>query len=229
MCGRFASFLPAEAIARTFGTRNPLPNIAPSWNLAPSQDALVVRRHPGTGGRHLDVLRWGLVPYFTKDLASARKPINARAETVASSGMFREAFARRRCLVPAMAFYEWKPAPGGKQPFAIARTDAQPMALAGLWEGWRSPDGETLRTFAIVTTDANMSLRELHDRMPVVLEPADWPVWLGEAEGDPRELLIPANESVLRVWPVSPSLNKPRNNSPDLLDPVTFEAMGIGE
>src|SRR5690349_3249548 len=106
MCGRFASFLPAEAIARLFRTVNPLPNLAPSWNLAPSQDAPVVRRHPKTGERHLDLLRWGLIPYFTQDPKGGRKPINARAETVASSGMFRAAFERRRCLVPAAAFYD---------------------------------------------------------------------------------------------------------------------------
>src|SRR5689334_493855 len=120
MCGRFASFLPAEAVARLFRTVNPLPNLAPSWNLAPSQDAPVVRRHPKTGERHLDLLRWGLIPYFTQDPKGGRKPINARAETVATSGMFRAAFERRRCLVPAVAFYEWKKLPGGaKQPYAI--------------------------------------------------------------------------------------------------------------
>jgi putative SOS response-associated peptidase YedK len=106
MCGRFASFLPAEAIARIFRTVSPLPNIPPNWNVAPTQDALVVRRHPRSGERHLDLLRWGLLPYWTKEPAKARRPINARAETLATSAMFREAFARRRCLVPADAFYE---------------------------------------------------------------------------------------------------------------------------
>src|SRR5579883_1203937 len=121
MCGRFASDLPPEILARIFGTANPVPNIAPSWNLAPTQPALVVRRHPETNERHLDVLRWGLLPYFTKDAKSARRPINLRAETVASLGLCRAAFAKRRCIVPASAFYEWKSVTGGKQPYAIAR------------------------------------------------------------------------------------------------------------
>ena len=108
MCGRYASFLPAEAIARLFEAANPVPNVAASWNVAPSQPAMVVRRHPESGERHLDLLSWGLVPHFTKDLKTARKPINARSETAATSGMFRGALAARRCLVPAEAFYEWR-------------------------------------------------------------------------------------------------------------------------
>jgi putative SOS response-associated peptidase YedK len=122
MCGRYASFLPAEAIARIFGTLNPLPNLAPSWNVAPTNDCAVVRRHPETGARHLDLLKWGLLPYWTKEPTRAQRPINARSETAAKSGMFKDALARRRCLVPADAFYEWKVIEGGKQPYAIART-----------------------------------------------------------------------------------------------------------
>ena len=225
MCARYASVLPAEALARVFGTTNPLPNIAATWNLAPSQPAPVVRRHPATGERHLDLLRWGLIPYFTQDLKQARKPINARAETVASAGMFRGALPAHRCLVPAAAFYEWQAGPGGKQPFAIARADGQPLAFAGLWEGWRAPDDEVLRTFAIVTTAANAMMRTLHNRMPVVLEAADWPAWLGEAGGAPPvELLRPAEEGVLRVWPVSRQVNAVRNNGPDPLDPMPHGA-----
>ena len=108
MCGRYVSFLPAEAVARLFHTVNPIPNFPPTWNMAPTQDAMVVRHHPETGERHLDLLKSGLLPYFTKDPVHAKRPINAQAETVATSGMFRSAFARRRCIVPADAFYEWK-------------------------------------------------------------------------------------------------------------------------
>jgi putative SOS response-associated peptidase YedK len=220
MCGRYAAFLPAEAIARLFHTANPVPSVAPSWNVAPTQQALVVRRHPGTGERHLDLLNWGLLPHFTQDPVHARRPINARAEGVASSGLFRSAFARRRCLVPADAFFEWKVVDGGKQPYAIARQDGQPMAFAGLWEGFRSPDAAVLRTFTIITTSANTTLAALHDRMPAVIEPADWPVWLGEAEGELAALLRPAEENVLKVWPVSRDVNAPRNNGPALLAPL---------
>ena len=220
MCGRYAAFLPAEAMPAIFGTTKKLPNFPPSWNLAPTQQAPVVRRHPQTGERHLDLPTWGLVPHFTKDLASARKPVNARAETIATSGMFKSAFAQRRCIVPANAFYEWRAGADGKQPYAVARRDGEPMAFAGLWEGWRAPDGSVLRTFVIITTDANEMLRELHDRMPVVLEKPDWPLWLGETEGDPVSVLHPSANDVLRVWPVGRAVGNVKHNTPDLLQPA---------
>ena len=119
---------------------------------------------------------------YPRPVDTAMKPINARSETAGIFGMFRGALAARRCLVPAGAFYEWRPEPTGQQPYAIARTDGAPMAFAGLWEVWKCPDGEILRTFTILTTDANATMAALHQRMPVVLEPADWPVWLGEAD-----------------------------------------------
>jgi putative SOS response-associated peptidase YedK len=220
MCGRFASFLPAEALRQIFGTVNPLPNLAPSWNLAPTQPAPVVRLHPETGERYLNLLTWGLVPYFTKDRKSARKPINARAETLATSGMFKAAFARRRCLVPAYAFYEWQKTASGKQPYAIARADGHIMALGGLWEGWRSPEGEILRTFVIITVPASPDVAELHDRMPLIVEEGDWPAWLGEAESDPTALLRPSPAGTLRTWSVSRAVNSPQNNEPQLLEPA---------
>ena len=218
MCGRFVSLTPPEAIARMFGTAGPVPNLPPNWNVAPTQDALVVRRHPDTGERRLDTLRWGLVPHFHKgELKAARRPINARSETAATSGMFRGALASRRCLVPADAFYEWKATATGKQPYAIARTDGEPLALAGLWEGWRSPEGETLRSFAILTTAANATMLALHERMPVILEAASWDAWLN---GPHDGLMAPAADGVLRLWPVSRTVNSVRNNGAALLDPV---------
>jgi putative SOS response-associated peptidase YedK len=224
MCGRFVSFLPPQEIARLFRTVNPMPNIAPNWNVAPSQDALVVRRHPETGERHLDVLRWGLLPHSTKDSKHAKRPINARAETLATTSMFRGAFAERRCLVPAGAFYEWKPVKGDlRQPYAVARVDGLPMAFAGLWEGWRGPDGQIERTFTIVTTRASRDVAELHDRMPVMVESEDWSLWLGEADGDPATLLHPSAYGRLRIWLVSPAVNRPANNGPELLKPVKAE------
>ena len=220
MCGRFASYLPPNAIRALFATGGAVPNLAPSWNVAPTQDAMAIRLHPQTGQRRLDLLRWGLVPSWTKHLKQARKPINARSETAASSGMFKDALASRRCLVPADAFYEWKPAGGGKQPYAIARADATPLAFAGVWEWWRDPAGELLRTFAILTTAANATMRQLHERMPVILAAADWPVWLGEAPGEPAALLRPAPDDALRLWPVSRMVNSVRNNGADLLHQI---------
>lgn len=219
MCGRYASFLPAEALRGLFHTVNPTPNWEPTWNMAPTRDAPAVRLHPETRARHLDLLRWGLVPHWAKDPKSVRQPINARAETLATTPMFRDALARRRCLVPADVFYEWQAANGAKLPFAVARADGQPMVFAGLWEGWRGADGTVMRTFTIVTTNANAVLRPVHERMPVILEPSDWPTWLGEVDDDPAQLLRPS-AAELRVWRVGTAVNNVRNDNAALLEPA---------
>jgi len=210
-------------LRRTFRTVNPLLNLELSWNVAPTQLAPVVRRHPETGERHLDLLKWGLLPYWTKEPVKAQHPINARAETVAKSGMFRRAFEQRRAIVPADAFYEWKVVVNGKQPYAIARQDGEPMVFAGLWEGFRWPDGTVTRSFAIITTAGNAEMAELHGRMPVILEPEDWAAWLGEAEGDPGSLLHPSPDGTLRTWPVDRRVASPRNNGWELLKPLAAE------
>jgi len=165
MSARYASYLPAEARRRTFRAVNPLLNLEPSWNVAPTQMAPVVRRHPETGERQLDLLQWGLLPYFTKDSVRARRPINARAETVATSRMFRRAFELRRAIVPADAFYGWRVVEGGKQLYAICRP-VGPMAFAGPWAGFRWSDGNVTRSFTIITTNATPDVADLHDRMP---------------------------------------------------------------
>jgi putative SOS response-associated peptidase YedK len=223
MCGRFASTLSADLLRRLFATEDEAPNLPASWNIAPSQDALVVRRHPTTGARRLDALRWGLVPHFTKQLRGAPKPINARAETVATAGLFRGAFAARRCLVPADCFYEWRKIGAVKQPYAIARLDGAPLALGAIWEGWRSPEGEVIRSFAIITTAGNAEMRELHERMPLVMEQADWPLWLGEISGDAASRLRPAPDGTLSAWPVSSRVNSPKINAAELLLPIPME------
>ena len=162
-----------------------------------------------------------LIPYFTKDLKKARKPINARDDNVAKSGNFREGFAKRRCLVPAPAYYEWRDDPDGKTPFAVARVGGGPVAFGGIWETWKSPEGERIQTFATITTEANELLAQIQDRMPVIIEKTDWPRWLGEQEGDPASLLHPAPDNVLRVWPVGKAVGNVRNDGPQLLEPTT--------
>lgn len=194
--------------------------------MAPTMDAPVVRLN-SNGERHLDVLEWGLVPCFTKDLKRARKPINARSETIAKTGMFRAAFAQRRCLVPAPAYYEWRDDPDGKIPFAVARIDGDPVAFGGIWEVWKSPDGEVLQTFATITTDANRQLSTIQDRMPVIIERNDWPLWLGETEGDPGKLLRTLLENVLRVWPIGKAVGNVRNDGPELLEPTTVAELAL--
>ena len=219
MCGRYAAFLPTDALAALFQIAGPMPAWAPTWNMAPTRSAPVVRMHPETRERRLDLLRWGLVPHWIKDLKEARQPINARSETLASTPMFRDAYARRRCLVPADAFYEWHVSNDGKQPWAIAREDGAPLVFGGLWEGWRGPDGTIIRSFSIATTSACPTLRPLHERMPVVIEKADWPVWLGEVPGDVAQLLRPS-AAAFRIWLVSNAVNNVRNDSAALLEAV---------
>jgi putative SOS response-associated peptidase YedK len=162
------------------------------------------------------------IPVLLRRPEKARKPINARSETVATSGMFREAFVKRRCLVPAPIYYEWRDDPdGSKTPFAVARVDGEPVSFGGIWETWKSQEGERLQTFATITTDANCLLAPIQDRMPVIIEKADWPVWLGEADDDPMALLRPAPDDALHVWPVDKKVGNVRNDGPDLIEPRT--------
>ena len=219
MCGRYVSALPAAELARIFGTVGEIPNVEPNWNVAPTSRRPVIRRHPETGERRLDLLTWELVPHFTEDLKTARKPINARAETVASSGMFRGALVRRRTIIPADLFYEWKTEADGKQPFAIGRRDGSPLAFGGLWESWTQPDGTLLRTYTIITTAANHDMAGLHDRMPLILDESTWEAWLaGDAAA--AALMVPAQGDTLRMWPVSRAVNSVRNNGVELIAPV---------
>ena len=218
MCGRYAAFLPGDALAALFQLAGPLPNWAPTWNMAPTRSAPAVRLHPEARDRRLDLLRWGLVPHGIASLKETRHPINARAETLATTPMFRDAFARRRCLIPADAFYEWQTADGAKLPWAIARADGAPMVFGGVWEGWRSPESEIIRSFAIVTTAACPASRPLHERMPLILEAADWPLWLGEVPGNPASLLR-SSATAFRRWRVATSVNNVRNDSAALLEP----------
>jgi putative SOS response-associated peptidase YedK len=217
MCGRFVRTTPPEAIARMVKAVNPVPNVAPSWNIAPSQQAMAVRRHPKTGELHIDLLTWGFVPHWADDPNTERKPINARAETVATSPMFRAAFAHNRCLVAADAYYEWQAASDGKQPYAFARQDGAPTMLTGLWDVWQGEGSASLCSFTLITTGANEIARPTHDRMPVIVEAGDWPLWLGDDEGNAGELLRPAGDEVLKAWPVSRRVNSPANNDPRLL------------
>ena len=219
MCGRYVAARSVDEIRRLFATVNPPPNFDATWNMAPTRLAPVVRLHPGEGARHLDLLAWGLVPHWTKDRKAARKPINARSETAATSPLFRDALARRRCIVPADAFYEWQVTDAGKLPTAVARADGMPMALAGLWEGWRGPDGVVLRSFTILTTVACKALEHLHERMPVVLERADWALWLGEEGGQNHALMRPSAAG-FRSWRVSTRVGNVRNDGPELLEEI---------
>ncbi len=224
MCGRFVQKTPLGEIQVLFETVNPVPNAAPRYNAAPTDNLAVVRYNPQTKARALDLLRWGLVPLWAKDLSFGPKCINARSETVATNNIFRDAFERRRCLVPADAFYEWQKR-GGKTtaPYAIIPADDGLFAFAGLWERWKNPaDGAIVRSFTIVTDLANDLCAPIHERMPVILPQAAWPLWLGDAPASAAELLAllqPYPAEMMRVYPIGPAVGNVRNDDPRLLDP----------
>jgi len=227
MCGRFVQKTPLGEIQVLFETVNPVPNAPPHYNAAPTQDLAVVRFNPQTRVRQLDLLRWGLVPLWAKDLAVGPKCINARAETVATNKIFREAFERRRCLIPSDGFYEWrKTGPKATEPYAVMAADGGVCAYAGLWERWRNPaDGSIVRSFTVVTTEANDPCRPIHERMPVILPRAAWSTWLGETGASPQALLAllrPISAEAVRVYRVSPAVGNVKNDDPSLLAP--FEA-----
>ncbi|MFG1301147.1 SOS response-associated peptidase [Xanthobacter sp. V3C-3] len=222
MCGRFVQHQPPAFYAAEFGVDPALaalPNAPPRYNAAPTQDLMVLRRHPETAVRHLSLLRWGLVPSFAKDASGGARLINARAETVAEKPSFRAAWRTRRCIVPADGFYEWARGPHGRQPFLIARADTRPLAMAGLWEGWKDPaTGAWLRTFTILTCPAAPRLRPLHERMPVILQEQDVTAFLEDA--DPRGLLRALPDAELQLWPVSPRVNGVRDDDAGLIEPL---------
>jgi len=194
-----------------------MPKIAPSWNVAPTDPLPVVRYDPKDYQRTLEVMRWGLVPFRAKDIKVGFANINAKAEGIETRPAFRQAFERRRCLVPVDNFYEWKKTGTGKQPYAIALANRGIMALAGLWENWKSSAGEWLRSFAIITTEPNELCGQLHNRMRVVLAPEAWPAWLGEEPADEaqlKSLLVPYPSDGMVCWPVSQRVGNVKNNDP---------------
>ena len=225
MCGRARLSSDVSEIKLVFSIppHRPTPNIAPSWNVAPTDPLPAVRYDPRAAERSLDLMRWGLVPFWAKDLKVGFANINAKAEGIEGKPAFREAYQRRRCLVPVDNFYEWKKTATGKQPYAIALADRGLMALAGLWENWRSPAGEWVRSFAIITTTPNELCAELHDRMPVILGRDNWLVWLGEEPANLpqlKTLLAPYPSAELTCWPESPRVGNVENNHPILIEPI---------
>lgn len=222
MCGRFASTSPPEVLASYFGAQAALDleESAPDYNVAPTRDVATIRVREDE--RHLDFVRWGLVPRWAKDLRIGSKMINARAETVASKNSFRSAFKKRRCVIAADGFYEWQRLDDKtKQPMFIHRVDGDPLAFAGLYEQWTDAEGlREIHTCTIITTSANEMMAPIHDRMPVVLAPQHWEQWLDPSYDDVERLqtlLSPAPNELLNAYPVSTEVNNVRNNHSDLL------------
>mgnify|MGYP000262172299 CR=1 FL=1 len=218
MCGRYSLTTPIEGVRELFGI-DALPNLAARYNIAPTQPVVVIRKGDARP-RELTHMRWGLVPAWAKEMASGPLLINARADTVAEKPSFRNAFRRRRCLIPADGFYEWQPRPAGpKQPMRIALPGNALFAFAGIWETWQTAEGSELDSCAIVTTDASPSIRAIHGRMPVILKPADYDTWMG---GEMRDecaaaaTLMQPYGGELVAYPVSREVNSVRNDGPAL-------------
>ncbi len=216
MCSRYFLDADGNVIAYTFRVA-PNDRIVRRYNIAPTQDAPVVRMN-GAGAREAAMLRWGLVPAWAKEIGVGNRMINARAEGIEAKPAFREAMKSRRCLVPASGFYEWKGAPGRKQPYAITAAGRPLFAFAGVWERWTPrAAGEAIETFAIVTTDAAPAVQPVHDRMPVIVAPGDEAAWLGGSVEEAAAILKPYAGDV-GVRAVSRVVSDPRNEIPECLD-----------
>lgn len=220
MCGRFTLSQSAEAIASVFQL-NQVPTLEPRYNIAPTQPVSTVLQTTAQKEPQFQMLRWGLIPAWAKDASIGSKLINARAETVAEKPSFRSAFRHRRCLVVADGFYEWRRQDGKKQPFYFRMHKEQPFAFAGLWEHWQNPDGEAIASCTIITTEANELLQPIHDRMPVILNPKDYDLWLDPAvqkSDHLQQLLQPYSAAAMISYPVSTKVNKPTNDTPELIN-----------
>jgi putative SOS response-associated peptidase YedK len=229
MCGRYRRTTSEEELARRYHIQIPPERDLPiSWNIAPTQDVLAIRQKPESNQRTLDALRWGLIPNWAKDPKIAYKTINARVETVDTAPSYREAFKKRRCLIPADSFYEWKKVLGGKIPFSIGMKDDAPFVFAGLWEGWKDPTtDEWLRTCTIITGEPNEFVREIHTRMPVILPEEHHDAWLSGEAG--KKVLVPFPADRMKAWPVSPRVNSPKNNDPEIVTPIETESVALPE
>ena len=233
MCGRYVSASSPQQIADYFGVASVAETLVePNYNVAPTDQVPVIRAKDGE--RHLDLLRWGLVPSWAKNVSIGNKMINARVETVTSKNAFRAAIKRRRCIIPADAFYEWTTVanPNGKkplkQPWCIQRVDGAPFAFAGLFEAWRDPDADQapLLTCTILTTTANEAMSRIHDRMPVMVAPQRWDDWIDRDNQDAETLLgslSPAPSELLTIFPVSREVNNSRSRGAQLLERVELQ------
>jgi putative SOS response-associated peptidase YedK len=218
MCGRFTQRADSKKIAKEFKVAE-VPAVEARYNIAPTQEVLAVYEHED--GREATFFKWGLVPAWAKDTSMGARLINARSETVAEKPAFRAAFKQRRCLIPADGFYEWQRKDGRKQPFFFHLRDERPFGFAGLWERWEGKGGAVINSCAILTTEANEVLRPVHDRMPVILHPEDYKLWLGADAREldlVKEMLRPYPAEEMLAYPVGTSVNSPRNQGAGLLE-----------
>jgi len=222
MCGRFTLFESGRVLSENFGLGE-IPPMKPRFNIAPSQTVAAVRTSPAGGARELAFLRWGLIPSWAKDRSIGSRMINARAETVREKPAFRNAFRRRRCLVPANGFYEWQRREDRKQPYYIRMRDERIFAFAGLWDRWEGEEGSVVETCAILTTAANRVLVPVHDRMPVILDPGMYDRWLDPTTPDPGSLaplLVPFPTEEMVAFPIGSRVNSPSVDDEGCIAPL---------
>lgn len=217
MCGRFTLAARPEELFEEFPDFEFTPEVTPRYNIAPTQDVLVL---PDDGRHEARFMRWGLIPFWAREASVGNRMINARAETILEKAAFRHAFRKKRCLVPADGFFEWKSQGRDKQPFHVALEGGRPFAMAGLWETWSPPGAEPIPSFTILTTEANDTVRPLHDRMPVLLPAEVRQAWLDPGSDPERllELLVPYR-GPMTLRPVSRFVNQARNEGPACLEP----------
>jgi len=222
MCGRFTLFESDKILSKEFGVSG-FPPLSPRYNIAPSQPVAAVRAARAGAGRELALLRWGLIPSWSKDPAIGNRLINARAETAREKPSFRNAFRRHRCLIPASGFYEWRRQERGKQPYFVRMRDGRPFAFAGLWDRWESTEEGAIETCTILTTAPNAVLAPIHDRMPVILPPAEYARWLDPSLRDTDSLaplLVPFPPEDMLAFPVSPRVNPPATDDVKCIAPL---------
>jgi len=223
MCGRFTLTVSARVLADVFDVPE-VPQLAPRYNIAPTQTVAIVR-HAADGSREMALVRWGLIPFWAKDTSIGARMINARGETVASKPAFRSAVKQRRCLIPADGFYEWQKSGVGKQPFLIRFADRRAFAFAGLWDRWRrTEDTQEIVSCTIITTSPNDLVRELHDRMPVILPPSRFDEWLRLEplpEAALESLLQPYPADEMEAFPVSRRVNTPTHDDAECVLPLS--------
>lgn len=221
MCGRFALKAPPRTVQEHFHLPE-APHLSSRFNIPPSQAVAAVRHLPGKPFRQLDMLHWGLVPFWAKDAKIGYKMINARAETLAEKPAFRNAFKKRRCLIAADGFFEWRHTGKIRQPFFVQLKNGAVFGFAGLWESWDSPDGNIIESCTIITVPANELIREIHDRMPVILQPDQYETWLcnPESKHSLNNLLKPYPAEEMETYPVSSLVNSPQNDVPECILPA---------
>jgi len=231
MCGRYSLATPAQQVAEHFGLAE-VPQLSRRYNIAPTHSVATVRRPIDASAPMLEFRRWGLIPSWAKDPGIGARMINARVETAAEKPAFRAAFRRRRCLVPADGFYEWKPHPKRRRPHYLQLAAGGLIGLAGLFEAWESPEGEIIESCTLLTTVANAVVSALHDRMPVIVDPEHYPAWLDPDLQDPDAILSLTRPSIsdrLRFHPVSFRVNNPRNDDPVCVEPIESGELEIGD